>query len=72
LQAYYILDELFIGGHLQESSKNEVLRVRLLPRTGCMMGSTGTGRVMDASEGQKMRRACFIVESSSPCLTVIF
>jgi len=53
-QAYYILDELFIGGHLQESSKNEVLRVRLLPRTGCMMGSTGTGRVMDASEGQKM------------------
>ncbi|TFJ82138.1 hypothetical protein NSK_006467 [Nannochloropsis salina CCMP1776] len=26
-KAYYILDELFIGGHLQESSKNEVLRV---------------------------------------------
>jgi len=26
-QAYYILDELFIGGQLQESSKNEVLRV---------------------------------------------
>lgn len=28
-QAYYILDELFIGGQLQETSKNEVLRVRL-------------------------------------------
>lgn len=26
-KAYYILDELFIGGQLQESSKNEVLRV---------------------------------------------
>ena len=26
-QAYYILDELFIGGFLQESSKKEVLRV---------------------------------------------
>ena len=26
-QAYYILDELFIGGELQESSKKEVLRV---------------------------------------------
>eukprot|EP00953_Heterococcus_sp_UTEX-ZZ885_P011925 6884-Heterococcus_DN1.PRE.2 len=25
--AYYILDELFIGGELQESSKKEVLRV---------------------------------------------
>jgi hypothetical protein len=27
-QAYYILDELFIGGQLQETSKHEVLRVR--------------------------------------------
>ena len=27
IQAYYILDELFIGGELQESSKKEVLRV---------------------------------------------
>jgi AP-1 complex subunit sigma 1/2 len=27
LQAYFILDELFIGGELQESSKKEVLRV---------------------------------------------
>eukprot|EP00611_Tribonema_gayanum_P016503 TRINITY_DN2872_c0_g1_i1.p1 TRINITY_DN2872_c0_g1~~TRINITY_DN2872_c0_g1_i1.p1 ORF type:complete len:154 (-),score=49.23 TRINITY_DN2872_c0_g1_i1:93-554(-) len=26
-KAYYILDELFIGGELQESSKKEVLRV---------------------------------------------
>jgi hypothetical protein len=26
-QAYYILDELFIGGQLQESSKNEVRRL---------------------------------------------
>jgi len=26
-KAYYILDEIFIGGHLQESSKSEVLRV---------------------------------------------
>jgi len=26
-KAYYILDEMFIGGHLQESSKLEVLRV---------------------------------------------
>ena len=27
LQAYYILDELFIGGQLQESSKKEILKV---------------------------------------------
>ncbi len=27
LQAYYILDELFINGELQESSKKEVLSV---------------------------------------------
>ena len=26
-KAYYILDELFIGGHLQETSKAEVLRI---------------------------------------------
>ena len=26
-KAYYIVDELFIGGHLQETSKAEVLRV---------------------------------------------
>eukprot|EP00598_Pedospumella_elongata_P004171 CAMPEP_0184972708 /NCGR_PEP_ID=MMETSP1098-20130426/4666_1 /TAXON_ID=89044 /ORGANISM="Spumella elongata, Strain CCAP 955/1" /LENGTH=162 /DNA_ID=CAMNT_0027495059 /DNA_START=48 /DNA_END=537 /DNA_ORIENTATION=- len=26
-KAYYILDELFIGGHLQETSKVEVLRI---------------------------------------------
>jgi len=26
-KAYYILDEIFIGGHLQESSKSEVLRI---------------------------------------------
>ncbi len=26
-KAYYILDELFIGGYLQETSKSEVLRV---------------------------------------------
>ena len=26
-KAYYILDELFIGGELQESSKKEVLKV---------------------------------------------
>jgi AP-1 complex subunit sigma 1/2 len=26
-QAYYILDELFIGGHLQETSKKEVLKI---------------------------------------------
>jgi AP-1 complex subunit sigma 1/2 len=26
-KAYYILDELFIGGHLQETSKTEVLRI---------------------------------------------
>ncbi|GLE01315.1 hypothetical protein PINS_up010145 [Pythium insidiosum] len=26
-KAYYILDELFIGGHLQESSKKEMLRI---------------------------------------------
>ena len=27
MQAYYILDELFINGELQESSKKEVLSV---------------------------------------------
>jgi hypothetical protein len=27
VQAYYILDELFIGGELQETSKKEVLKV---------------------------------------------
>jgi AP-1 complex subunit sigma 1/2 len=26
-KAYYIMDELFIGGHLQETSKAEVLRI---------------------------------------------
>ena len=26
-KAYYILDELFIGGHIQETSKSEVLRI---------------------------------------------
>lgn len=26
-KAYYILDEMFIGGHLQETSKSEVLRI---------------------------------------------
>lgn len=26
-KAYYILDEMFIGGHLQETSKAEVLRI---------------------------------------------
>jgi AP-1 complex subunit sigma 1/2 len=26
-QAYYILDELFIGGYQQESSKKEILRI---------------------------------------------
>eukprot|EP01040_Poterioochromonas_malhamensis_P009441 gene9441-10252_t len=26
-KAYYILDELFIGGHLQETSKAEILRI---------------------------------------------
>ena len=26
-KAYYILDELFIGGHLQETSKKEVLKI---------------------------------------------
>jgi AP-1 complex subunit sigma 1/2 len=26
-KAYYILDELFIGGHIQETSKAEVLRI---------------------------------------------
>ncbi len=26
-KAYYLLDELFIGGHLQETSKAEVLRI---------------------------------------------
>ncbi len=26
-KAYYILDELFVGGHLQETSKAEVLRI---------------------------------------------
>jgi AP-1 complex subunit sigma 1/2 len=26
-KAYYILDELLIGGHLQESSKKEMLRI---------------------------------------------
>ncbi|CCI46255.1 unnamed protein product [Albugo candida] len=26
-KAYYILDELFVGGYLQESSKREVLRI---------------------------------------------
>lgn len=27
VQAYYILDELFIGGYQQESSKKEILRI---------------------------------------------
>ena len=27
LKAYYILDELMVGGELQESSKRELLRV---------------------------------------------
>lgn len=26
-KAYYIMDEMFIGGHLQETSKAEVLRI---------------------------------------------
>ncbi len=26
-QAYYLLDEVFIGGHLQETSKKEILKV---------------------------------------------
>lgn len=26
-KAYYIMDELFIGGYLQETSKSEVLRI---------------------------------------------
>jgi hypothetical protein len=27
LQAYYLLDEVLIGGHLQEVNKREILRV---------------------------------------------
>lgn len=30
LQAYYLLDEMMLGGELQESNKREVLRVALL------------------------------------------
>ncbi len=40
-QAYYILDELFIGGQLQESSKNEVLRVSVRCSGLCTRFSSG-------------------------------
>jgi hypothetical protein len=43
LQAYYILDEILIGGELQETNKREILRVCAIQDD--MMSEGGDGVV---------------------------